>query len=218
MRRAARMLGLLVALALASGCVGSLFKKTGPPPQVYLLSPPAAPSAPVKLGGQGSDAGASGAARSRTDLAILRPRVRVGLDTDLVALLYPDRHLDHLAAARWSGPLDEVLQDLVVEAFRARGIAASAGGSAFGAAYWIEIDVDDFQAEYAAADAPPSAHVHFTARLGSAPDRQVLGRFVIDAREPASANHVTAIVAAYNGALDEVLKQLIDETTGVLAH
>lgn len=208
----------LAALALLSGCVGSLFKRSGPPPSVYFLTPPEAePGAPLVLGPTHAETGATGALRSRTDLAILRPRVRTGLDTDLIALLYPDRHLDHLAAARWSGPLDEVIQDLVLEAFRARGVAANISGSAFGAAYWLEVDVDDFEAEYSASGAPPTVHVRFTARLGSAQDRQVLGRSVLEAHETAAADRVTAIVDAYNRAVDDVLRRLVDGTTAALA-
>src|ERR1700734_2623499 len=54
----------------------------------------------------------SGAVAIPADLTVLTPRVRTGLDNDRIAALYPDRRLDYFAAARWSGPLDEVVQDL----------------------------------------------------------------------------------------------------------
>src|SRR5258708_34204842 len=54
----------------------------------------------------------SAAASSPVDLGVLKPRVRTGLDTDRIAALYPDRRMDYFADVRWSGPLDEVLQDL----------------------------------------------------------------------------------------------------------
>ncbi len=96
---------------------------------------------------------------------MIRPRVRAGLDTDRIAALYPDRRLEYFADARWSGPLDEVIQQLVVQQFHAtanlRNVSVEA--SVFASNYWLEIEVADFQAEYSAAAAPPVVHVHFLA-------------------------------------------------------
>jgi len=227
------LLGLLALAAFAalSGCAGSLFKTSGVPPEVYeLAAPPAAaptPAAapaltpPAGLPAEGGPAAmASGPAGATIDLAVHKPRVRIGLDDDLIAVLYPDRRLDHLAHARWSGPLDEMLQDLILETFRARTsavVAAHADTSAFGSRYWLEVDVDDFQAEYGSGDAPPVIHVHAAARLGGASDRQILGRFDLEARAPASANRVGAIVEAYNRAVDDVLTDLVNRTLASLA-
>jgi ABC-type uncharacterized transport system auxiliary subunit len=217
-RRPARELAAAVAaLALAlSGCTGSLFKSKEPPQSVYLLTvaPAAAPtSVPVSAGAQ-----------IPVDLTVLRPEVRPGLDTSLIAALYPDRHLDHFAGARWSGPLDEVLQDLALQAFRAdarvRNVHTDA--SAFGTGYWLEIDVADFQAEYrgpeAAGDSgPPTVHVHLVARLGTSGDRQVLGQFEADVREPAADNRLTAIVEAYDRAASAALGKIVADTGQTLA-
>ena len=108
------------------------------------------------------------------DLTLLRPRVRPGLDTSLIAALYPDRRLDHFAAARWSAPLQEVVQDLALQAFRGDAHVQNVHTdiSSFGSGYWLEIDVADFQAEYgasgsAAGSAPPTIHVRLAARLGA---------------------------------------------------
>ncbi len=95
------LLVLISSLALTS-CGGSFFQSKAPPPAVYLLSVSAASSGP----------------EIPVDLAVLKPRVPTGLDTDLIAALYPDRRLDHFAGARWSGQLDEMVQDLVLQAFR----------------------------------------------------------------------------------------------------
>ena len=106
-----RFAGLwLLAMPVAiAACTGSLFQTKVKPPTVYLLS-------------AGSDAPSSTAAGDLAaglpvDLAILKPRVRAGLESDRIAALYPDRRLDYFADARWSGPLDEVLQDLAVQIF-----------------------------------------------------------------------------------------------------
>ena len=117
----ARAAVALVILFGSAAC-GSLFENKSEPVAVYLLSatlamPPAAIAA---------------------DLQMRRPKVRTGLNSDHIAVLYPDHHLDFYAGARWSGPLDEVVRDLELQAFRAgSGLrSVSEDGSHFGG-YWI---------------------------------------------------------------------------------
>jgi cholesterol transport system auxiliary component len=198
------VLVVLASVTLAA-CAGSLFKNKAAPPTMYMLgatrkTPAADPP------GENHPA----------DLAVLRPRVRAGLDTDRIAALYPDRHMDYYADVRWSGPLDEVLQDLTVQQFHVNpGLRnVSADVSVFASTYWLEVEVMDFQAEYSAAGGPPTVHVHFQARLGNSGDRHVLARFESDVREAAADNRMSAIVDAYNRAADQALS---DIATGVAA-
>jgi cholesterol transport system auxiliary component len=186
---------LLLWLPLAA--CGSLFQTKAAPPTMYLLSM--------------SKKSPDGAAALPVDLAVLKPRVRAGLDTDRIALLYPDRRLDYYANVRWSGPLDELVQELTVQEFR--GVEAvrnvSGDASVFASGYWLELEVADFQAEYAAAGAVPGVHVHLLARVGSSTDRRVLARFEADAREQATENRMSAIIDAYNRAGDKALSAIV---------
>jgi ABC-type uncharacterized transport system auxiliary subunit len=233
----ARALALLALPLIAGGCAGSLFKTQLAPPTLYLLSAEsptedrgAAQLGDAKAGAPGSAAPGSAA---RTNLAVLKPRVRTGLDTERIAALYPDRRLDYFADARWSGPLDKVIEDLAVQLLRSRSRLAnvSADASAFASPYWLEIEVEDFQAEYAAeaatggdaaantapgAAAPPTVHVHFLARIGSSGDGTIIARCEGQAREPASSNRMSAIVAAYNGAANQALQQIAATCTATL--
>ena len=101
------MLLALLGMSLAA-CAGSLFKNKAAPPDHVLA-----------VGGQPPGAGGSvdpaDAATVPSRSRGARPRVRAGLDTDRIAALYPDRRMDYFADVRWSGPLDEVLQDLAVQ-------------------------------------------------------------------------------------------------------
>lgn len=193
-----KRMALLGSMVLLTACAGSLFKNKTAPPTMYMLSSPA-PSAAEPA-----------SAAVPTELAVLKLRVRAGLDTDRIAALYPDRHMDYFADVRWSGPLDEVLQDLAVQAFHANpGLRnVSADSSVFASRYWLEIEVTDFQAEYSANLAAPTVHVHFLARVGSSADRRVMGRFEPDIRVPAADNRMTAIVDAYNRAVDQALADI----------
>jgi len=195
-------LSLCLPLCLA-GCTGSLFQSKAAPPTVYQLSagaplaaaePSAAASAPV----------------IPVDVAVLKPRVSPGLDTERLAILYPDRRLDYFADARWSGPLAEVVQDLAVQVFHAHGNlrTVTEDTSVFASAYWLEIEVTDFQAEYSSAATAPQAHVHLIARIGKASDRRILGRFEADGLKAAAENRLTAIVDAYARAADAALEQV----------
>jgi len=194
------MLLALLGMTLAA-CAGSLFKNKAAPPTMYMLGATRS-TAPADPSGS----------TLPSDLAVLRPRVRAGLDTDRIAALYPDRHMDYFADVRWSGPLDEVLQDLAVQQFHANpGLGnVSPEASVFGSPYWLEIEVTDFQAEYSAAGGPPTVHVHLQARIGNSGDRHVLGRFEPDVHEAAADNRMSAIVDAYNRAADTALAQIAE--------
>jgi cholesterol transport system auxiliary component len=208
--RAAACAAALALIGVAA-CTGSLFQSKVAPPTVYLLS-----------AGAGSAASGTADAVSHpaipVDLAVLKPHLRPGLETDRIATLYPDRHLDHYADARWSGPLSEVLQDLAVQEFRSRANLRTVSGDAsvFGSAYWLEIDVTDFQAEYTSAESAPTVRVHFLARLGRSGDRSILGQFTASAQQPAAENRLTAIVDAYAHAADAALAEIVTQAADTL--
>jgi len=204
-----KRMALPLLMVLLTACAGSLFKNKAAPPTMYLLSatPKSAAADPAKT------------PPAPFDVAVLKLRVRTGLDTDRIAALYPDRRMDYFADVRWSGPLDEVLQDLAVQEFHSNpGLRnVNADGSVFASTYWLEIEVADFQAEYAAGGSAPTVHVHLLARVGSSGDRHVLGRFEPDIHEAAADNRMTAIVDAYNRAADKALAEIAAGTAQALS-
>jgi len=225
------VVSLLLAQAMTlSACTGSLFKSKATPPTIYVLSSAADAAAPAAAGaGAGTTAGGPApgtpAAPLPVDLAVLKPRVRIGLESDRIAILYPDRHLDYFADARWSGPLGDVLQDLAVQVFHARANLRTVSGdsSVFASAYWLEIEVTDFQAEYASAapatasaGAAPTVRVHLLARMGNSGDRGIMGRYEATAQQKATENRLTAIVDAYARAADMALADMVTQATDTL--
>jgi cholesterol transport system auxiliary component len=218
---------IAAAVVCLGACTGSLFQSKVVPPAVYLLSAGAgsAGSAAPAAGGPAPGTPAAGgpapgtpAAPIPVDLAVLKPKLRTGLETDRIAVLYPDRRLDYFADARWSGPLGEVLQDLVLQEFHSRASlrTVSSDASVFSSAYWLEIEVTDFQAEYAPGAAAPTVRVHFLARLGNSGDRQILGQFDASAQQPAADNRLTAIVDAYARAADAALTDIVARVEATL--
>jgi cholesterol transport system auxiliary component len=218
----------LAGICLAA-CTGSLFQSKVVPPAVYMLSagiapagtPPPAVGAPSAGGPTaGGAAGGGPAVTMPIDLAVLKPRLRMGLESDRIAVLYPDRRLDYFADARWSGPLADVLQDLVLQEFHSRANlrTVSSDASVFSSTYWLEIEVTDFQAEYTSAAAAPTVHAHFLARIGSSGDRRILGQFDASAEQPAADNRLTAIVDAYSRAADAALTEIVAHVDQTLAR
>ena len=59
-------------------------------------------------------------------------------------------------------------------------------------------------------------HVHLLARLGSSGDRHILGQFAADARRPAAANRLTAIVDAFAQASDTALAEIVAHAADML--
>ncbi len=214
-RRAAAFTAASAALGLAA-CTGSLFQSKARPPTIYWLSAGAASQAPGTPAAESS--GGDPPAALSVDLTVLKPRLRPGLESDSIAVLYPDRHLDYFAGARWSGPLGEVLEDLAVQEFRSHAGLRTVRGDAsvFGSARWLEIEVMDFQAEYTSV-AAPTVHVQLLARLGGSGDRRILGQFTADARQPAAENRMTSIVDAFAHAADAALAQIVAQADATLA-
>jgi ABC-type uncharacterized transport system auxiliary subunit len=209
---------LLVSALGAAACTGSLFHSKAAPPTIYLLS--AGQASPRDgLRAPGAPAAGRPAPEIPVDLAVLKPKARAGLESDRIAVLYPDRRLDYFADARWSGPLGEVLQDLAVQEFHSHANlrTVSGDGSVFASAYWLEIEVPDFQAEYASAASAPTVHVQFLARLGSSGDRHILAHFAASARQPAAENRLSSIVDAFAHAADASLAEIVAHVEEMLA-
>ncbi len=199
---------LVVAALCLAACTGSLFRSHAAPPTSYMLSArPASHGEPAP------------AAEIPVDLAVLKPKARAGLESDRIAVLYPDRRLDYFADARWSGPLGEVLQDFAVQELHSHLNLRTVSGDAsvFASAYWLEIEITDFQAEYTSAAAAPTVHVGLRARLGSSGDRHLVGQFTATALKAAAENRLSSIVDAFASAADASLAEIAAQTGEKLA-
>ncbi len=87
-------------------------------------------------------------------LAIMRPDVPGGLDTDRIALVQADGTMDYYAKATYPDRLSATLQRVLIEGFEASGrvTAIARAQEALHADYNLLIEVKDFQAVYKIAD------------------------------------------------------------------
>ncbi|HEU4531235.1 MAG TPA: ABC-type transport auxiliary lipoprotein family protein [Steroidobacteraceae bacterium] len=188
---------LLATVLLGTGCASGAFDSDQPYLQVYVLSSvPAVPDAPALA----------------ADVSVVRPLVRPGLDTDRIAVLYPDRRLDYFARSRWGGTTDLVVQSLLVESLRnASGVRSVQGdSSAFSADHVLQTEITDFQAEYREGGGAPEAHVRYIVTLGRFADRRPLASFVAEARVPAASNTLGDVIAAFDEASRQAATSVVE--------
>src|SRR5688572_32519626 len=128
--------GLVILAILSSGCTSGLLDSKQLPQQTFVLA-----AVPAR---------AAAADVLPVDLTVARPTTRPGLDTERIAVIFPDRRLDYYSASRWGASADIVVQNLLVESLRNSGRLRTAQGdlSAFSSNYLLQTELHDFQAEY----------------------------------------------------------------------
>jgi cholesterol transport system auxiliary component len=200
---------LTVALLTLAGCSG--LRSKDPPVQTYVLQ---AGAAALPAGGNaGSGNGGEMPGDGAPTLAISRPMAASGLDNERIAVQRGDGRLDYFNASRWAGDLPDVLQSLLLDSQRASGRyrAVMTDTAAFSAIQLLEIEVRQFQAEYAAGG-PPTVHVVLEGTLGLRGQREVIRTLHAESRVPAATDRMAAVVAAFNSAVADVLTQLRNQS------
>lgn len=183
-----------VALS-AGGCTGGLFKSEQAAAVVYQLRPQSGEAlAPVVAG----------------DLAVLRPFTRPGLESERIVVWLPDRRLDAYSGSRWSAPLPDLVQSLLLDELRARGgwknVLLDRGE--FRGQYVLQTEIRDFQADYAAVGQAPLVRVTLRGELGRAPNRTPVATIVGTGEVRAAADRMSDVVAAFEQAYAQAAAQV----------
>jgi cholesterol transport system auxiliary component len=191
-----RSLVLVSAAALCAAC-GSLFESKIPQSDRYVIA--AAPAA----------ASSTQTAASATDLAIGRPDVAPGLDTERIAVLR-GRQLEYFRGAQWGGSVTEVVQALLVSSFQDQHLfhSVTSEQARVSSNYMLDVEVRDFQAEYAEGRASPEVRVTIVGRIIRIKDRQLVDTLVATASRPARENRMNVVAAAFEAAAQEVALDL----------
>jgi cholesterol transport system auxiliary component len=204
MRRTARWVAAGIGVAL-SACTGSLLETDLPPSAIYVIAP--APAPPL----QGAELPA--------DLSIGRPDVAPGLDTNRIAVL-KGRRLDYYRAARWGGSMTEIVQTFLVDSLEDQRVfrSVTAEQARVAGDYVLDVEVRDFQAEYAGEDGAPSVHVKMIGRLIRVADRELAATVAAEASVPASDNRMHEVAAAFESAAHKVALELARQTASAVAQ
>lgn len=197
-----RAVPIVTMLAIA-GC-GSLLETSLPSSTGYVIAP--------------APASSTGIARSEVDVAIGRPDLAPGLDSERIAVLQ-GRQLDYYRGAQWGGRMTEVVQTLLVDSFEDQQLFRSVTSeqSRVAGQYVLDVSVRDFQAEYANSNEAPTAHVTILGRLIRVTDRQLVETFAATAQSRASDNRMTAVAAAFETAAHKVVLELAQKTAAAVA-
>lgn len=190
---------ILAALAAAPAGCGSLLAGA-PPPNLYTLTP--VPTADFPPGG----------ARVSWQLLVDTPVSAAALDTERLALSRSPTTVDYFANAAWTDHAPLLVQSLIVQSCENSGRIAAVGRElmALRADYVLSTELRHFEADYSSGS--PVAHIELAAKLVRAADRNIIAQRRFDATQPATANQVPAVVEAFNRALHQALRELVDWT------
>jgi len=153
-------------------------------------------------------------------ISIPDPVLPAGLKTDRIALyLDGGRRLDFYSGARWAAPLDEVLQDMIIDSGRgAIPHAIFDGGDVrLPARYRLVVSVVDFYPLYSGdAQGIPLLKVSLSFTVIQASDGTVLARFSQSAEAVARENSLTAITSGLEQLLQSALADSFVNISGAI--
>jgi len=186
----------LAALALPlllGGCI-SVFPKT----------------APVQMYRFGDLAPAPAASAQAAPVAVLKGPIAfppaAGGDRILTVTGAEDAYI---GGARWVAPAATLFDEALLKAFDAPGAPRLvARGEPLAAPSTLRLDVRAFEARYPG----PTIHIQVRATLIRNADRTLIGDKMFDADVPASGDRQTAIVAAFDQAVGQILAGVRDWT------
>jgi cholesterol transport system auxiliary component len=180
-----------------SACGGNLI---GPPDAgpIYVVAPkfPATPAGGEKVGWA---------------LAVLRPDMAAGLDTDRIALFQPDGTMDYYAKATYPDRLAPIVQQAVLDGFEASGRidAVAEEQDALHADYNLSTEVKDFAAHYSQQDGIPTVTVSIIAKLTTTHARDIVSSFATTKTGTASLNSAAAAAQALQQALAAAVNDIV---------
>jgi cholesterol transport system auxiliary component len=196
--------GAVVLAAALAACTGSLFESDIPASARYVLATaPAATTAATSISAQ-------------KDISIGRPDVAPGLDTQRIAVL-KGRQLDYYRAATWGGSTSEMVQTLLVNSLEDQRLfrSVTAEQARVAGDYVLDVEVRDFQAEYANDDAP-EVRVTIYGRVIRVIDRELAGTISASVQRRAADNRMSAVVAAFEAAAQQVALDIAQKTAATI--
>jgi len=180
-----------------TGCTGSLLESKTPVSVVYVLNS-------VSVARE-----ATGAVLP-VDIAVSQPTAAPGLDTERIAVLHEARRLDYYRESQWGAVLPLVAQSLVVGSLQNQQLfrSVTTEQSRVTVSYLLDLEVRDFQAEYASEDQAPTVRVTLVGSLIRIKDRKLVGVLPATTTVPAAANRLSAVVAAFEAAAQQAAASL----------
>ena len=204
--RVSLCISLLFASLALTGCgVSNILQSKVDEPHTYIL--------------QVSDVGNAKTAYP-FQLGIALPKASPGLDTNRIAVLRDGNLLDYYYGARWGGTAPQVVQSYLVTLLQTqqgfKGVNSE--GARVDADYLLDIELKDFQANYAGEHGNPTVKVTLVGSLIQIKTRQAVASFTATASAPASDNRLGAVVNAFQTATRQASLSLSEQLTASLSN
>lgn len=187
-----------VPLAALAGCT-SLVPGQRPPPNFYRLTPKSTFDADLP--------------RADWQLILEPPVANAALDTVRIALMRQPMEVEYYARANWTDQAPAMVQTLMIESFENSERIVSIGRESLGlrADFVLKSELREFQAEYLGGG-PPQAHVTINVKLVRMPRREIVANQSFTSRAAARADTLPAVVNAFDDALGNCLRKLVEWT------
>lgn len=187
----------LLSAALLAPLAGCNLPGSGPPPNLYTLTPKNTfdPNLP-QVGRQ---------------LLIEQPTAAAGLNTPRIAAMRGPFNLDYFAGVAWTDRAPAMVHNLLIESFENSKRIVAVGRENYGlrADFLLLTELREFQIEMLPDDRS-QAHVRLNAKLVQMPRRNIVGSDSFDVTLPAASNRFPDQIAAFDEALGRVLRHVVE--------
>jgi cholesterol transport system auxiliary component len=158
------------------------------------------------------------ATASTVDLAISQAVTTPGLDSERIAVIHGARRLEYYLDAQWGAPLPQVVQAMVVGSLQNQKWFRSVTSeqARVSTNYWLELEVRDFQAEYASEGATPTVRVTLVGSLIRIKDRKLIGVLPATVTVTPTEHKLGAVVAAFESAAQQASVSLGRQTVAAI--
>lgn len=183
----------VLTLVLA-GCTSFL---TGPPPDLYRLTPKS--TYPSDL------------PHVRAQLLVNVPLAPAGLDTRRIALSRSPISLDYFADSEWTDRVPVLVQTALLDSFENSGTITAVDRESIllQPDFILKLEIRHFEAVYGAKGGSPTVWVSMIARLVAMPDRKIIAQQAFQRRQPAAGKSIPNVVDAFDAALGKVMKEIV---------
>lgn len=185
---------ILLALSVSSCALPDI--GSGPPPDLYVLSP--------------KSTFPDGLPVVDWQLVVEEPSTAKGIDTDRIAIAPHPLEVKYLAGSRWADRAPRMIQQLMIQSFENSGKIVSVGRQSIGlrSDFVLKMELREFQAEKT-----PDGGTQVRVRLNLKLVRQAVGMIVasesFESIKPAGSEKVPDIVQSFDDAVGAVFKRAV---------
>ena len=144
-------------------------------------------------------------------LLVDTPLAPAGLDTSRIALSRSPVSIDYFADSEWTDRTPLLVQTAILQSFENSRAVTAIDRESVGlrADLILRTEIRHFEAVYDSPNGPPEVWVAINARLVNPSSREVVAQSSFDGHRRPSANDVPSIVAAFDEALGDVMKDIV---------